>query len=139
MKKIIITFLFILSSLVSLSQTQFIFTPSEFRKFKVSSNAKCGQGSVYCMVTRSNMLNEYGNFVYQIYFSTNSYLPNCKPVSTYISDIEIYVFNGKWIKPNNYFKFWMIVGNTQLAYTLYHPNPLLPVRVSTGVLKPTTY
>lgn len=140
MKNIILTFVFLISSLVAFSQSTFIIAPNEYGSFKVSSQAQCGLGSVYCMVTRSNTTNEYGNYIYQVWFATNSYFPNCQASRTYIPDISIWYFDGKyWNMPYNYFSFWMTVGQTSLGYTLFHPNPYLQIKISTGVLQPTAY
>lgn len=136
----ILIILFLMFCPPAVSQTEFVFTPNQFGSFKASSQAQCGMGSVYCMVLRSPTKNEYGNYIYQIYFATNSYFPNCQPARTYVSDIRIWCFDGKsWIHPYNYFSFWITVGQTQLAYAIYHPNPMLPIRVSTGILQPTNY
>lgn len=140
MKSFFISIIFVLFGFLSFSQTQFVFAPSEFGNFKVSTQAQCGLGSVYCMVVRSGTPNAYGNYVYQVYFSSNSYLPNCQAARTYVPDIVISVFDGKtWVMPYNFFSFWVTVGPTALAYTLFHPNPYLQVKVSTGPIQPTIY
>ena len=106
----------------------------------VSGQALCGTGNAYCMVTRSQYQNQFGNYTYQIYFATNSYFGNCNPTRTYIPNIEImYLEGSKWCYPQNYYKFWVTVGQTQLVYTLYHPYPNLQIKIRTGFMEPTIY
>ena len=116
--------LFVFISVISNAQSSFDFSGYEYNKFKVSGQALCGDGNAYCMVTRSQYQNQFGNYTYQIYFATNSYFGNCNPTRTYIPNIEImYLEGSKWCYPQNYYKFWVTVGQTQLVYTLYHPYP----------------
>lgn len=140
MKKFLFLILLTISHLISSAQSQFYFAPNEYGTFKVSSQAQCGLGSVYCMVVRSASANEYGNYVYQIYFATNSYFPNCGVARTYIPDISIRYLEGKnWLLPYNFHNFWLIVGQTSLGYTLFHPSPYVKFYITTGPLQPTNY
>jgi|LakMenEpi03Aug12_release.lakeMendotaPanAssembly.Ray.scaffolds.fasta_scaffold276170_3 hypothetical protein len=139
MKKFLIL-LFVFISIISNAQSSFDFSGYEYNKFKVSGQALCGAGNAYCMVTRSQYQNQFGNYTYQIYFATNSYFGNCNPTRTYIPNIEImYLEGSKWCYPQNYYKFWVTVGQTQLVYTLYHPYPNLQIKIRTGFMEPTIY
>jgi hypothetical protein len=139
MKKFLIL-LFVFISVISNAQSSFDFSGYEYNKFKVSGQALCGAGNAYCMVTRSQYQNQFGNYTYQIYFATNSYFGNCNPTRTYIPNIEImYLEGSKWCYPQNYYKFWVTVGQTQLVYTLYHPYPNLQIKIRTGFMEPTIY
>jgi hypothetical protein len=139
MKKFLIL-LFTVISIISKAQSSFDFTSYEYNKFKVSGQALCGSGNAYCMVTRSQYQNQFGNYTYQIYFATNSYFGNCSPSRTYIPNIEImYLEGNRWYYPQNYYKFWVTVGQTQLVYTLYHPYPNLQIKIRTGFMEPTIY
>jgi hypothetical protein len=132
--------LFVFISVISNAQSSFDFSGYEYNKFKVSGQALCGAGNAYCMVTRSQYQNQFGNYTYQIYFATNSYFGNCNPTRTYIPNIEImYLEGSKWCYPQNYYKFWVTVGQTQLVYTLYHPYPNLQIKIRTGFMEPTIY
>lgn len=132
--------LFVFISVISNAQSSFDFSGYEYNKFKVSGQALCGTGNAYCMVTRSQYQNQFGNYTYQIYFATNSYFGNCNPTRTYIPNIEImYLEGSKWCYPQNYYKFWVTVGQTQLVYTLYHPYPNLQIKIRTGFMEPTIY
>ena len=139
MKKFLIL-LFVFISIISNAQSSFDFSSYGYNKFKVSGQALCGAGNAYCMVTRSQYQNQFGNYTYQIYFATNSYFGNCNPTRTYIPNIEImYLEGSKWCYPQNYYKFWVTVGQTQLVYTLYHPYPNLQIKIRTGFMEPTIY
>lgn len=140
MRNSIFLIFFLLMSIVGFCQSEFNFNASNYGAFQVSRDAKCGIGNVYCIVTRSPYTNAYGNYVYQVYFATNSYFYNCNPARTYIPDIEILYFEGKnWWYPGGFTKFWMTVGQTTLAYTLFHPSPYLQIKIKTGFLEPTIY
>jgi len=142
MRKFLFILSFLFMSVISKSQTEFNFDPSNYGDFKVSGQAQCGYGNAYCMVQRSVTPNIYNNYIYTIYFSTNSYLGNCTPVRTYIQDIQIYYYDevsGRYLLPMNYNIFWVTVGQTSLAYTLFHPSQFLKIKVRTGIMQPTIY
>jgi hypothetical protein len=142
MRKFLLTFIFLLTFLVSFSQSMFTFNSSNYNRFSVSGEGMCGVGNAYCLVNRSPGPNQYGNYTYSIYFATNSYLANCNPSKTYIPNIEIIYYDdasGKYLYPVNFYTFWVSVGQTSLVYTLYHPNPYLTIKVRTGKMEPTTY
>lgn len=138
----ILIYLTLLISNLNISQTDFDFNPYEYGKFKISGQAYCGVGNAYCCITRSQYPNQFGNFIYQIYLTTNSYMIDCSPCKTYIPNIEVmYCDNQKGIYyyPKNFYKFWVTVGQTNLVYTLYHPNPNLFLKIRTGYMQPTIY
>lgn len=140
MRKFIFLLIFILSVLFSKSQTEFNFSPFNYGQFLLSNQAYCGKGGLYCLVTRSNYVNGYGYYCYQIYFATNSYFIDCTQSKTYVSNIEIMYFEGKnWYYPSNFQRFWVTVGPTSLIYTLYHPFPNLNIKIRTGSIEPTIY
>lgn len=142
MKKFILTFLFFFVCLTSLCQVNYNFTSKEYNTWKVSGNPVCGIGNAYCTVVRSNHPNIYGNYIYEIYFSTNSYFLNCQVSRTYIPNIYVYYYDdklNKYLLPLNFYPFWMTVGGTSLVYTLYHPNPYLKLTISVGKMEPTNY
>jgi hypothetical protein len=140
MKKFIFLLFFSFLTFFVKSQTEFNFNSTNYSQFQVSGTAQCGIGNVYCIITRSAEVNGYGNYCYQIYFATNSYFYNCSPARTYIPNIEVIYLEGLiWYYPLNYSKFWMTVGQTSLAYTLFHPNPYLNIKIRTGLVEPTIY
>ncbi len=137
---ILCLFLFLIK--ITYSQAIYDFNIYDYGKFKVSGQAYCGIGNAYCTVTRSQYTNQFGNYVYQIYFATNSYLGDCSQSRTYIPDIEVMYCdnqNGRYYYPNNFYKFWVTVGQTNLIYTLYHPYPNLLIKIRTGYMQPTIY
>lgn len=138
MKKLLLI-LFLLISSIGLSQSEFNFNGSNYGAFQLSGQAFCGFGNGYCTVTRSLTPNQYGNYIYQVYFATNSYFLDCSAARTYIPNIEVMYFDGVWYYPSNFFKFWLTVGPTSLAYTLFHPNPALQIKIRTGLMQPTIY
>jgi len=141
MKKLFFTFLFLINFLISVAQTNYYFNTKEYGTWKVSGQAICGLGNAYCTVIKSETTNEYGNYIYQVYFSTNSYFNNCQVSRTYIPYIYVYYVDnlGKYVLPLNYFPFWITVGQTTLVYTLFHPNPYLKLWISVGQMEPTNY
>ncbi len=139
MKKLLIL-LFTVFTLFSFSQTDFNFSALNYNQFLLSNQAYCGQGSLYCITTRSSYVNSYGNYCYQVYFATNSYFIDCNQSRTYVPNIEVmYYENKSWWYPISFQKFWVTVGPTSLVYTLYHPNPNLLIKIKTGFLEPTIY
>lgn len=142
MRKYLLVLMFLFGFLTSFCQTNYYFTCKEYNIWKVSGNAVCGLGNAYCTVVRSETANVYGNYIYQVYFSTNSYFYNCQISKTYIPDIYISYYDdkiGKYMLPMNYYSFWITVGQTSLVYTLYHPNPYLKLWISVGSMEPTNY
>lgn len=140
MRKLLLIFLFSIICFLSKSQTDYYFTSTEYSTWKVSGEAQCGIGNAYCYVSRSFGVNAYGNYTYYIYFASNSYHINCQYTRTYIPDIYIYYFqNGRYNLPINFFPFWITIGDTDLIYTLFHPNPHLALKVSVGKMEPTNY
>lgn len=141
-KRILILFL-VLLSFISYSQTVYTFGPADYNHvWKVSGQANYGIGNAFCLVTRSENTNEYGNYLYSIFFSTNSYLSNGSNCRTYIQDIDITYYNPelrRYLYPANYYRFWITVGQPTLVYTIYHYSNSLYIRVSTGEMQPTTY
>jgi hypothetical protein len=138
MKRLLLI-LFLLISTIVLSQSEFNFNGTNYSSFQLSGQAFCGYGNVYCTVTRSTTTNQYGNYCYQIYFASNSYFSNCSVARTYIPNIEVIYWDNGWYYPMNFYKFWLTVGQTSLAYTLFHPNPALQIKIRTGLLEPTIY
>jgi len=142
MRKFLLNIVFLFSFLTSLCQTNYTFNSSEYGVWKVSGQAICGVGNAYCTVYRSGTPNSYGNYVYTIYFSTNSYFNNCEVSRTYIPDIYVYYYDKytkKYYYPSNYYPFWITVGQTSLAYTLYHNDPYLKLWIKVGKMEPTNY
>lgn len=140
MKKSLLTFFIFLSTLIS-GQILADFSPKDWNKFQTYGSPGCGVGSLHILVQRSQWSNQLGYYAYEIYFSTNSFLPNCRPSNTYVPDIEISsadMKTKKFVYPIGYYKFWVIVGQTQLVYTLYHQNPFLIIRVKTGPTQAST-
>jgi hypothetical protein len=138
MKRLLLI-LFLLISNISLSQSEYNFNGTNYGSFQLSGTAYCGFGNAYCTVTRSVSPNQYGNYIYQIYFASNSYFIDCNVARTYISNIEVIYWDNAWYYPTNFYKFWVTVGPTSLAYTLYHPNPALQIKIRTGLMQPTIY
>jgi hypothetical protein len=139
MKKIFLI-LFILISGLCKSQINADFWPGHFGKFRTFFQPACGVGSLHILVQRSQLPNQLGYYAYEIYFATNSYLPDCRPSNTYVSDIELMSADIKtktFYYPMNYYKFWVIIGQTNLVYTIYHTNPNLIIKVKTGYIKPS--
>jgi len=64
MKKFFIVLLFTFISIISNAQSLFDFNYYEYNRFKVSGQALCGTGNAYCMVTRSQYQNQFGNYTY---------------------------------------------------------------------------
>lgn len=140
MKKFIFLLLFTLSTLFTKAQVEFNFSPMNYNQFMLSEQAYCGKGSLYCIITRSQTVNGYGYYCYQIYFATNSYFANCNPARTYVPNIEVMYLEGKyWYYPANFQKFWVTCGSTVLVYTLYHPYSNLNIKIRTGQVEPTIY
>lgn len=140
MKKFLALF-FLFLSLNILGQINYDFTSADWGKFKTFGNAACGVGSVHVYVQRSPTTNGFGYYAYEIYFSTNSFLPDCRPSNTYVSEIEIMSWDAgtkRYYYPLGYYKFWVIVGQTQLIYTVYHQNPNLIIKLKTGKIQPST-
>jgi|ERR1035437_379661 hypothetical protein len=139
MKKILFIFLILLSMSVK-SQTSFDF--SNGYSWKLSGVAYCGVGNAYCLVTRSAEVSTYGTYSYNIYFSSNSFLANCVASNTYIPNIIVvyYDINAQaWLYPINYNKFWITANKMTLAYTLFHSDPNLKIKINVGTMTPTIY
>ena len=118
----------------------FEFTPSELNVWKTTSIAQCGLGSIHVLVQRSMYPDIYGFYVYDIYFATNSYFPNCLPSNSYVSNIEVLYSDlalRKFYYPLNFYQFWVIIGQTQLVYKLYHQNPYLIIKVKADKIQPS--
>jgi hypothetical protein len=140
MKKLLIFLFFTLFFLTTKSQTEFNFSSSNYGQFQLSSQAFCGKGSLYCVITKSLYPNGFGNYCYQVYFATNSYFSDCNVSRTYVPNIEVMYVEGKyWYYPVNFQKFWVTVGPTSCVYTLFHPNPNLIIKIKTGFVEPTIY
>lgn len=140
MKRLFIILFFLLTNFSSNAQTEFNFYPQNYGSFILSNDAICGKGSLYCIITRTPYQNGFGNYCYQIYFASNSYLLNCTASRTYVPNIEVMYLEGKyWYYPLNFQKFWVTVGQTSLVYTLFHPNPDLYIKIKTGFIEPTIY
>lgn len=140
MKKFIFLIFFTFITLFSNSQTEFNFSSFNYGQFLLSNQAYCGRGALYCVVNRSQYVNGYGYYCYQIYFATNSYFMDCSQSRTYVPNIEVMYFeNANWYYPSNFQKFWVTVGPTSLVYTLYHPFPNLNIKIRTGLVEPTIY
>ena len=138
MKKFLIVIFVVISSILH-SQSVFDFSPVEYGSFKMSGQAICGLGNAFCTVTRSDMPNQFGNYTFWVYFSTNSYFGDCSKARTYITNIEVmYWQDGRYYYPANFYKFWITVGQTTLSYTLFHPNPNLQIKIRTGLMEPTS-
>lgn len=122
-------------------QINYDFTPQDWGKFKTFGNSACGVGSIHVWIGRSPMPNQLGYYAYEIYFATNSYLPDCRPSNSYVPNIEIMSWDAgtkRYYYPLGYFKFWVVVGQTQLVYTIYHQNPNLIIKIKTGKIQPST-
>jgi hypothetical protein len=140
MNKIKFLIILLLIPFLSIAQSTFDFLPYEYGQFKTSGQALCGLGNAHSLVTRSDAPNQFGNYVYQIYFATNSYFPNCVISRTYIPDIHIlYSENDKYFYPINYNPFWVTVGETALVYTLFHNSPKIKIKIVTGHMTPTNF
>jgi hypothetical protein len=142
MKKKFLFLFFLLYTFVSVSQTIFNFSPYDYTIFKSSGNAQCGVGNTYCTIYRSNTPNNFNNYVYSVYLASNSYLIDCSPSKTYVSSVEIYYFDktvNKYITPRNFYPFWVIIGETTVVYTFFHPNPNLIFHIKLGNMEPTIY
>lgn len=139
MKKLFFIIFFCLN-IISFSQTEFNFSPVNYGQFQLSNQALCGRGSLYCLVTKSPYPNGFGNYCYEIYFSSNSHFSDCNVSRTYVPNIEVMYIEGRyWYYPLNYRKFWVTVGSTSLVYTLFHPSPNLILKIRTGFVEPTIY
>lgn len=145
MRKLFLILLFLLSSIFInniKAQAVYDFSYEYGYTWKLSGKAYCGVGEAYCMVTRSQYVNENGSYVYQVYFSSNSFFTNCSPAHTYIPDIEVMYYDENeqnWFYPLNYYKFWINADQKTLGYILYHPNPLLKIKIRVGHMMPTVY
>ena len=128
-------------SLNVLGQINCDFTPQDWGKFKTFGSSACGVGSIHVWIGRSPMPNQLGYYAYEIYFATNSYFPDCRPCNSYVPEIEIMSWDiqtKRYYYPLGYFKFWVIVGQTRLVYTIYHQNPNLIIKIKTGKIQPST-
>ena len=131
----------ILISLSSIVKSQSTFDFSYDYSWKLSGQGYCGAGNAYCVVIRTKELNSYDTYTYHIYFSSNSFFNNCVAARTYIPNIKVTYFdrNNTWVYPNNFNVFWMTVGKQTLAYTLFHSDPNLKIKVNVGYMTPTIY
>lgn len=142
MKKLFLIFIFLFTLTKSFGQTSFYFNQKQYESWQVSNQAQCGLGSIFCTVYRSQTVNEYGNYIYYVYFASNSYFYNCQFARTYVPNINVYYLDNKtnkYLLPLNYYPFWITVGPTSLVYTLYHPDPYLRLWINVGIMEPTNY
>jgi len=96
----------------------------------------CGAG--YFGVTRSQYVNEFGNYQYSIFSYTSSYNQYNQLSYTYFSGIKVYAYDqGKWIALDNQLPFDIIVGTSQqLTYTLFSDNPNLYIWITINNIYP---
>jgi len=138
MKHFLILLLIVLFSNINAQRTFEFY--NNYGIWQSSSNASCGMGNVFCGITKGLDVN--GQLNYQIYFSSNSFFPNCTQARTYIENIEIFTYDeyiGTWIYPQGFSVFWMTTGQSTLAYTIYSQNPSLRIKIKVGRLLPTLY
>ena len=120
----------------------FKFTPQTEYNWKVSGDAFCGVGEVWCGMFRSKYKNSLGYYEYSLWFQSNSYFTNCNWSRTYMEDIDVYYYNPtyrKWYKPKNYQSMSWTVGAQTLYYTFYDIQPDVQFKVQIDKMEPTIY
>lgn len=138
-KKLLLTITLVWVSFISFSQQIFYFNNSNFGIWQQSGQACAGCGNVWMTVTHSNIKNMYGYYEYYIWSSTNSYTNDGATCYTYLSDVSVMYktySDRTWFYPTNFYKFWIIVGQKQVIYTLYYPNLYAEVYVGIGTMQP---
>ena len=156
MKKFILTILFYLFISFGFAQSSnfstydFIFPMNGSYGWQNSvglslGEAYCGLEGLYTGISRSERANQYGNYEYSIWMSTNSFTPKkegCDLTLTYAEKIYIYYWNSrakKWQFPAYFSVIWGNIGEAKIIYYLYSPNSNLFIKVKVGKYKISSY
>ncbi len=138
MKRFLLTVVLSVLITVSAIAQNFYFRTNNMGAWQTTGAACAGCGNAWLTVTRSPGKNAYGYYEYYVWSSTNSFTTRGQACYSYVNGVSVMYQgeDGKWYYPTGFYKFWVIVGEKQVIYTIFHSSPNASIYVGIENIQP---